>query len=240
MDRASPEILVIEDDQWTREKIEGLLQQNGFQVTCVANAKGAWEALANRAFDLILLDVMLPDEDGRSFCQRLRTESSLPIIMMSGVRAEASHRTEGLKMGADDYVVKPFDENELVERVRTVRRRTASSRRWSLDEGSGSLRAPNGCLVELSFGLYKLVCALADAYPSVLSFYDLLECTLGTTEHEVLLNDEASNVITMDNRVRRKIRRIREALEKAYPGGSRLIRNRYGQGYGLNFPIDRK
>jgi two-component system, OmpR family, phosphate regulon response regulator OmpR len=119
---ASPSILVVEDDRETRALIARYLRTNAFQVATAADGREMDRALAASRVDLIILDVMLPGEDGLSLCRKLRQASSLPIIMLTA-RGEDVDRILGLEMGADDYLPKPFNPRELVARINAVLRR---------------------------------------------------------------------------------------------------------------------
>src|SRR5467141_4116176 len=117
-----PHILAVGDDATVRELLSDYLGRNDFRVTAVADGRAMRTVLAERIVDLLLLDLKLPGEDGMTLAQRLRTESAIPIIMLSG-RGDEADRVMGLELGADDYVTKPFSPRELLARIRTVLRR---------------------------------------------------------------------------------------------------------------------
>lgn len=160
---AIPRLLVVDDDTEMREMMVGWLQRNGFSVSGVADGAGVKAQLSKGRVDLILLDVMLGDEDGRAICRRLRSEHDVPIIMVSALSAD-DERMAGYHSGADDYIAKPFNPDLLVARVRAVLRRTrraaslAYRRRgaqyrfsgWVFDARAGTVRAPQGYDVPLS------------------------------------------------------------------------------------------
>lgn len=116
-------ILVLDDDPEIRELLTDFLTRSGFDVVAVRDSKRLDRVLLRRSFDLLILDLMLPGEDGISVAKRLKKQSKLPIIMLSAL-GETSDRINGLEVGADDYVAKPFDPNELVARIRAVLRRS--------------------------------------------------------------------------------------------------------------------
>lgn len=117
-----PHILVVDDDTRLRELLRKYLSENGFWVTTAADAEEARARLASLAFDLIVLDLMMPGENGLELTTSLRRESTVPIVMLTAM-GEADDRIAGLERGADDYLPKPFEPRELVLRIRTVLRR---------------------------------------------------------------------------------------------------------------------
>ena len=119
-----PHILIIDDDTRLRNLISTYLRDNGFIALGVESAEKGREALAEMEFDLIVLDVMMPKEDGHSFLERLREESQIPVLMLTAL-GETSDRIKGLTGGADDYLAKPFEPQELVLRIQSITRRTA-------------------------------------------------------------------------------------------------------------------
>jgi two-component system, OmpR family, response regulator RegX3 len=123
-----PRVLVVEDEEAISEPLAEHLAHEGFEPEVVATLSEAQESFKASPPDLILLDVMLPDGDGRDFCRDVRKESDVPIIMLTA-RGEEVDRIVGLELGADDYVVKPFSAGELVARVRAIMRRGRSTAR---------------------------------------------------------------------------------------------------------------
>lgn len=115
-------ILVVDDHREIRELVSRALTKEGFRVSVAADGKAMRKALADGRIDLILLDLMLPGEDGLALCRALRAESSIPIIMLTA-KGEEVDRVIGLEMGADDYLSKPFGSRELIARIRAVLRR---------------------------------------------------------------------------------------------------------------------
>ena len=114
-----PHILVVDDDRRLRELLHKYLSENGFRVTTAENAASARAKLLSLAFDLIVLDVMMPGENGLDLTAALRPQSGVPILLLTA-RGEAEDRIEGLERGADDYLAKPFEPRELVLRIRTI------------------------------------------------------------------------------------------------------------------------
>jgi DNA-binding response OmpR family regulator len=123
--QAAPRVLVVEDDLRTAETVKLYLEHAGFEASMAADGAAALEAYRTWRPDLVILDRMLPGIDGLEVCLRLRSEGDVPVIMLTARTTEAD-RLEGLQLGADDYVVKPFSPRELVARVQAVLRRTGS------------------------------------------------------------------------------------------------------------------
>jgi two-component system phosphate regulon response regulator OmpR len=122
-----PHILVIDDDRRIRELLQSYLSDNGFRVTLAPNAKAAREAMRGLAFDLLVLDVMMPGETGRAFAESLRGDGTqVPILMLSAL-SDTEDRIAGLTAGSDDYLPKPFEPRELLLRVQNLLRRVAAT-----------------------------------------------------------------------------------------------------------------
>jgi two-component system OmpR family response regulator len=116
-------ILIVDDDAEIRHLLREYLERNGMRAQAVADGRGMRAALETGRFDLVILDLMLPGEDGLALCRDLRTRSNLPVIMLTA-RGEETDRVVGLEMGADDYVPKPFSPRELLARIKAVMRRS--------------------------------------------------------------------------------------------------------------------
>jgi two-component system, OmpR family, response regulator len=190
MDR--PEhILIVDDDAEIRQLLRDYLERHGMRAQAVADGRGMRAALENGRFDLVILDLMLPGEDGLTLCRDLRARSTLPVIMLTA-RGEETDRIVGLEMGADDYVPKPFNPRELLARVKAVLRRSqalpppaaaeASRLRfagWTLDLAHRQLTSADGVVVALSGGEYRLLKVFLDHPNRVLSRDQLLDLTRG-------------------------------------------------------------
>ena len=122
-----PRVLVVEDETSIAEPLASHLTREGFTPEIAGTIEAAREAIGREEPDVILLDVMLPDGDGRDFCRDVRAHSDVPIVMLTA-RGEEVDRIVGLELGADDYVVKPFSAGELVARIRAIQRRGRSPR----------------------------------------------------------------------------------------------------------------
>ncbi|HLX80608.1 MAG TPA: response regulator [Burkholderiales bacterium] len=188
-------ILIVDDDLQIRELLVEYLAKNGFKATAAANGPQMRAALAAATVDLIVLDLMLPGEDGLMLCRDLRAGASkaVPILMLTALSEEAD-RIVGLEMGADDYLVKPFAARELLARIRAVLRRTRmlppnlrskdSARTlafgdWMLDTAARHLVDPAGTMVSLSGAEYRLLRVFLEHVERVLSRDQLLTLTQG-------------------------------------------------------------
>lgn len=138
MSTAPPSILVVEDDRETRALIAKYLRANNCNVATAADGREMERWIADHRVDLVVLDVMLPGEDGLSLCRKIRANSALPIIMLTA-RGDDVDRILGLEMGADDYLPKPFNPRELLARIRSVLRRQASAVTASATAGATTL-----------------------------------------------------------------------------------------------------
>ncbi len=186
-------LLVVDDDARLRALLQRFLAEQGFRVTAAADAAAARRALANFAFDLVVLDVMMPGESGVELTDSLRREGiEVPILMLTA-RGAPDDRVAGLEAGADDYLAKPFDPRELALRIRTILRRAAPPAlpaelpagpvqigpRW-FDPERGELRGPEGT-IRLTGGEAALLAALARRAGEVLSREEIA-AALGTPE----------------------------------------------------------
>jgi two-component system OmpR family response regulator len=189
----TPHILLVEDDREISTLVSRFLRNNDFRVKAVANGKEMDVALRDGRFDLIVLDLMLPGEDGLSLCRRLRSDGSIPIIMLTA-KAEEIDRILGLEMGADDYLVKPFNPRELLARIRAVLRRAQAQAQpeigdivalrfagWTLDKAVRRLFNPAGERVALTGAELDLLLAFCERPRRVLSRDQLLDLTQGRT-----------------------------------------------------------
>ncbi|HEX3501822.1 MAG TPA: response regulator [Xanthobacteraceae bacterium] len=186
-------ILLVDDDADILGLLSGFFRKHGHVVTTATGGAAMFEALEKQASDLVILDVMLHDEDGFSLCRRLRASSRIPIIMLTAM-ADHTDRVVGLEIGADDYVTKPFDQRELLARVKAVLRRTAelaaapapSDTRpalcfagWRLDVARRELRSADNALILLSGGEFDLLLAFAEHPQRVLTRDQLLDLARG-------------------------------------------------------------
>lgn len=179
-------ILVVDDDPALRELLTGYLSTQGFRVRAVADGGAMRAELARERHDLVILDLMLPNDDGLALCRDLRATSAMPIIMLTA-RGDEVDRIVGLEMGADDYLPKPFNPRELLARIKSILRRaqetgavSAPTRQlrfanWTLDMGAHHLVSAEGIVTPLSSGEFRLLRALAENAQCVMSRDQLLD-----------------------------------------------------------------
>lgn len=182
--------LVVDDDIQIRDLLSAYLIGFGIQADGVGDGAAMRSAISNHAYDIVILDLMLPGEDGLSLCRELRTGSSLPIIMLTA-RGETTDRVVGLELGADDYIVKPFDPRELVARIHTVLRRTSDKEvkptltdeihfnGWTLHCSTRQIVTPTGLVVPLSNAEFRLLWTFIENPQRVLSREQLLDAARG-------------------------------------------------------------
>ncbi|HUX31654.1 MAG TPA: response regulator [Thiobacillus sp.] len=185
-------ILIVDDDAEIRSLLSNYLQKNGYRTTSVAEGKGMLAALDNERVDLIVLDLMLPGDDGLVLCRNLRVRSDIPVIMLTA-RGEDMDRILGLEMGADDYLPKPFNPRELLARIKSILRRAKAlpgNREidvaaridfagWELDTISRQLVSPQGMVVPLSGSEYRLLQVFLNHPNRILSRDQLMELMRG-------------------------------------------------------------
>jgi len=224
-------ILIVDDDAEIRGLLREYLQKNGFRVTVVGDGKGLWDAMAKTRPDLIVLDLMLPGEDGFSLCRTLRARSAVPVIMLTA-RGEETDRIVGLEMGADDYLSKPFNPRELLARVKSVLRRARSLPEnlapekisafrfagWTLDIATRNLTAPDGVVVPLSGTEYRLLHIFLGHPNRVLTREQLIDLMIS--------RDATPFDRAIDVQVSRLRHRLREDAREAA-----IIKTMRGQGY---------
>ena len=178
-------LLVVDDDPGLRQLLRDYLEMQGFGVSVAEDGRAMREVLEREHVDLLVLDVMLPGQDGLSLCRDLRTRSSVPVIMLTA-RGDDVDRIVGLELGADDYLAKPFNPRELLARIRSILRRASergeqSQARslafagWTLDLGARHLLSRDGVVTPLSSGEFRLLRALAENAQCVLSRDQLLD-----------------------------------------------------------------
>jgi two-component system phosphate regulon response regulator OmpR len=134
-DDEAPHILLVDDDRRIRELLTRYLSDNGFRVTAAGDAAAARQTAGGMEFDLMVVDIMMPGEDGISLTRSLRDKLGVPVLMLTAL-AETEHRIEGLEAGADDYLPKPFDPRELILRISSILKRTAKPRKPVIEQVS--------------------------------------------------------------------------------------------------------
>lgn len=226
-----PHILVVDDHRDIREPLRKYLEKNGLRVSEAADASAARSVLKSGAPDLIVLDIMMPGEDGLSLTRDLRAKGSVPIILLTAV-AEDTDRIIGLEMGADDYLTKPFNPRELLARIKAVLRRahelpperdTADAERyqfesWTFDVARRELSAKDGVGVPLSTGEFQLLHALIKRPGVVLSRDQLLDLTRGR------------DAVVFDRSIDNAVSRLRKKIE-VDASDPKIIKTHWGGGY---------
>ncbi|QIG80552.1 response regulator [Stakelama tenebrarum] len=234
-----PHLLLVDDERSIREPLAQYLSKQGFRVTQSGDAESARARLNAYAIDLVILDIMMPGEDGLSLCRHIRATSETPVILLTA-KSEETDRIVGLEMGADDYVVKPFSPRELTARIKVVLRRLAAGGTrqhgpeagsycfsgWVLKTDERSLIDREGVSVPLSTGEYNLLHALVTRPRQVLTRDQLLDLTKG---REAAAFDRA-----IDNQVSR----LRKKIE-ADPKNPAIIKTVWGGGYTLAAEVTR-
>ncbi len=229
----APHILVVDDHREIRDALAKYLEKNGMRATTAANAVAMDAALAVGAYDLIVLDVMMPGEDGLSVCRRLRAKGNMPILMLTALGDETD-RIVGLEVGADDYLPKPFNPRELLARIKAILRRSdhpqlaggplAGHRmvfdRWTLDTDRRSLLAEDGTEVALTTAEFRLLTVFLERPRFVLSREQLLDLTSGRSAQ------------VFDRTIDNQISRLRRKIERD-PARPALIATVWGGGYSL-------
>jgi len=231
---APDHILIVDDDAEIRNLLGKYLQKNGLRVTAVADGRAMWHALDAGRVDLLVLDLMLPGEDGLTLCRTLRAKAfDVPVIMLTA-RGEETDRIVGLEMGADDYLTKPFSARELLARIKAILRRarslppnmrpdTALRLRfgdWVLDTVQRQLIAADGVVTPLAGAEYRLLRTFLSHPNRVLNRDQLVDLTQGR---------EAD---PLDRSIDVQVGRLRHRLRDD-PREPRLIKTVRGEGYVL-------
>lgn len=230
-------LLLVDDEPALREPLAEYLIRQGFAVRQASGAAEARSLIRDELPDLVLLDIMMPGEDGLSLCRHLADAHKVPTILLTA-KGEAMDRIVGLEIGADDYVVKPFEPRELVARIRSVLRRSAKGAQprgedeyyefegWQLDPLKRRLIDPEGALVPISSVEFRLLLAFLDHPRQVLDRDRLLDMVQGREAH---LFDRA-----VDNQVSRLRRKIEPDSKNPT-----LIQTVWGGGYMLAAEVRR-
>ncbi len=234
---APTRLLLVDDEASLREPLAEYLLRQGFAVTQAASAAEARSVLRDETPELVLLDIMMPGEDGLSLCRHLAETRAIPTILLTA-RGEATDRIVGLEIGADDYVVKPFEPRELVARIRSVLRRAAKGgaapvedelfefEGWRLDPLKRRLIDPEGAVISISSLEFRLLMAFVEHPRQVLDRDRLLDMVQGREAH---LFDRA-----VDNQVSRLRRKIE--IDSRNPA---MIQTVWGGGYLLAADVRR-
>ncbi len=234
----TPHILVVDDHQEIRELLARYLVKNGLRVSVAGGGAEMRQQLRAGAIDLVVLDIMMPGEDGLTLCRQLRQTSDLPVVLLTAV-SEETDRIVGLELGADDYVTKPFNPRELLARIRAILRRAQSAPkvsgepdtkryrfdRWLLDAGRRTLADDGGNEVQLGPAEFRLLLAFVTRPALVLSRDRLLDITAG----------RAAQVF--DRSIDNLVSRLRRRIERD-PQHPALIKTVWGDGYVFAVPVE--
>src|SRR3974390_1411130 len=226
-----PHILIVDDHREMRDLVSRALAKEGFRVSTAGDGKTMRKVMADANIDLVLLDLMLPGEDGLSLCRSLRAESDIPSIMLTA-RGDEVDRVIGLEMGADDYLPKPFGSRELIARIRAVLRRNPTRaptaqedkpkryrfERWTFGVDKRELVGADGVAVPLSTGEFDLLLALVEHPQRTLSRDQLLD----------LARHRAANAF--DRSIDTQVSRLRKKLDRT-PAEPTIIKTIWGGGY---------
>ncbi|TXT29733.1 MAG: transcriptional regulatory protein ompR [Rhodocyclaceae bacterium] len=231
-------LLIVDDDKEIRHLLTDYLEQADYRVTAVGDGKAMRRVLEANRIDLVILDLMLPGEDGLTLCRELRSRTNLPVLMLTA-RGDEVDRIIGLEMGADDYLAKPFNPRELLARIKSVVRRaqalppnmetdkvhTLRFAGWTLDVATRNVTAADGLVVPLSGAEYRLLRVFLDHPQRVLAREQLLELANG---REAILFDRSIDVLV--GRLRKRLRDdSREPV---------LIKTVRGEGYVLAASVE--
>ncbi|MDM8567429.1 response regulator [Candidatus Halobeggiatoa sp. HSG11] len=225
--------LIVDDDSEIRSLLQNYLEKNNFRVTTINNGKILWKTIGEKQIDIVILDLMLPGEDGLEICRNLRARHNIPIIIISAL-GEETDRIIGLEMGADDYLPKPFNPRELLVRIKVILRRSRSLpghdktdtkknltfSNWTLNLLTNDLISPQGVVVPLSAGEFRLLRVFLDHPKRLLTRDQLLELSQG---REALAFDRSIDVL-----VGRLRRHLGENAKKP-----QIIKTARGVGYEL-------
>lgn len=226
---STPHLLIVDDHHEIRDLLSRFLIQHNYRVSVAADGKAMKQCLKQSAIDLIVLDLMLPGEDGLTLCRDLRAYSNIPVIMLTAMGDETD-RIIGLEMGADDYLAKPFNPRELLARIKAVFRRyhaipnppseneISRFSRWKLDINKRELSDCDGVLVALSSAEFELLKVFITHPKQVLSREQLLDLAKG----------RGSDVY--DRSIDTLISRLRKKLEYD-PRQPELLKTVWGGGY---------
>ena len=234
-----PHLLLVDDEATIREPLGAYLQRSGFRVSEAPNAAEARKLLAGHAIELVILDIMMPGEDGLSLCRSIREQGEMRVILLTA-RSEETDRIVGLEMGADDYVLKPFSPRELVARIKTILRRAGGSGQregnadaavyrfegWTLRADDWTLTGSDGVAIPLSTADFRLLQAFVTHPRQVLSRDQLLDLTQGREAH------------AFDRSIDNQISRLRRKLEDD-ARAPRLIKTVWGGGYMFGADVTR-
>jgi len=226
-------VVVVDDNNDIRDLVREYLEQQGYKISVAEGGAALRRILERQSVDLIILDVMMPGEDGITLCREIRASGDIPIIFLTAM-AEDTDRIVGLELGADDYLIKPFNPRELLARIRAVLRRATSStpvgtilnRRtvrighWKLDLGRQEIFGDDGVGIPLSAAEFRLLKVFIERPGLILSREQLLDLTVGRTAD------------IFDRSIDNQVSRLRKKIEEN-PKNPSIIKTHWGGGYSL-------
>lgn len=237
----TPSLLVVDDDIEIGNLLEKFFREHGYKTYLARNGQEMFQFLEQSSIDLVILDIMMPGEDGLSLCRRLRTDSTIPIILLTAI-SEEIECIIGLEMGADDYLNKPFNPRELLARVKAILRRADLTQHhhlnkstkktllfsgWSLYPATRQLISADGKEALLSTGEYELLLVLLERSGCVLSRDKLLDLTRNRS------------AAPFDRTIDIQISRLRSKIESD-PKIPKIIKTVRGGGYVLAATVEHK
>ena len=229
--KGTPHILVVDDHREIRELVARFLGNHGMRVTTAPDGRAMRRIIEDHRIDLVVLDLMMPGEDGLTICRDLRAKSSLPVIMLTAM-GEETDRIIGLEMGADDYIAKPFNPRELMARIKAVLRRVQTLpesesppdqtvlyfERWSFNTAKRHLESQDGVVVPLSTGEFNLLMTFVRHPGHVLNRDQLIDLMHGRDS------------TPFDRSIDTQVSRLRKKIE-VDPKNPEIIKTVWGGGY---------
>ncbi|MFN3461201.1 MAG: response regulator [Oceanibaculum sp.] len=239
--KSTTHVLIVDDDHRIRAMLARFLTDHGLKVSQAGDGRAMFAVCETARIDVIVLDIMMPGEDGLSLCRRMRAQSSVPIILLTAMSGDTD-RIIGLEIGADDYVVKPFNPRELLARIRAVTRRLGAASingerpgersatalydfaGWQLNASRRTLTSPAGALTDLTSGEFDLLVVFLEYPQRVLTRDQLLDLAHGRTSEAI------------DRSIDVQISRLRRKIE-ADPQNPVFIKTIRNEGYFFAVPV---
>jgi two-component system, OmpR family, response regulator len=230
-------VVVVDDHSDIRDLVRQYLEQQGYRVSVAESGAALRRLLERHVIDIIILDVMMPGEDGLAVCRQVRAATQIPIIFLTAM-ADDTDRIIGLELGADDYLVKPFNPRELLARIRAVLRRVSSPVQkvaqeqpkkvrigpWCVNMGRQELSGEDGVGVPLSSAEFRLLKVFIERPGMILSREQLLDLTVGRTAD------------IFDRSIDNQVSRLRKKIEDN-PKSPSIIKTHWGGGYSLSAEV---
>lgn len=230
-------VVVVDDHGDIRDLVKQYLEQQGYRVSAADSGSSLRRIMERQIVDLVVLDVLMPGEDGLSVCRQLRTTTNIPIIFLTAM-VEDTDRIIGLEIGADDYLVKPFNPRELLARIRAVLRRAATPVHeiashhskvarlgpWRINMGRQEIYGDDGVGIPLSTAEFRLLKVFIERPGLILSREQLLDLTVGRTAD------------IFDRSIDNQVSRLRKKIEPN-PKQPSIIKTHWGGGYSLSVEV---